>query len=198
MTTLVDRFLRSKVGQDFQNQEAAALLARRKELVAEIKHLTAEHEASLPALIESEEKAVARLEKAREALKPLEAAVREAALARIRASNSVDSARGPLEGELRASASPLIDGFVEEMRTLVESVRRESPSSPPLRPGVFGGVDPNDVKAVDERNQAHAARLARIRQARDTAPTLKLLALTPAELDAQLADLRATTTAKGK
>jgi len=189
MTILVDRFLRSKVGKEFEQQDAAELLGRRKALVTQIADLEAKHLAALPGLVDKEAAAAAKVQKAEEALEGIRAAHREVVLARMQVSNTYDSARGPLEGELRSTASPLIDRFVGEMRILFETVRRESPSSPPLRP--FAAFpDPDDAKAADERNRQQVARLARIRQARDTAPTLKLEALTPTELAERLDALR--------
>jgi len=197
MTSLVDRFLRSKVGKEFEQQDAAELLERRRFLVGEIARLTSEHEAELPALVKAEEQALTKVRASEDTLRAIQATHNAASLARVTRANHYDSQVGPLEGELRASASPLIDGFLEECRGLYEQVRRQESVSPNLRPNA-SFPHPDDVKAANARNEAQVARLARIRQARDAAPGLKLLALTPAELDARLAELRQTTTAEGK
>jgi hypothetical protein len=83
----------------------------------------------------------------------------------------------------------VIDAFVEECRGLFERVRRVESTSPNLRPHA-AFPHPDDVKAADEINRRQAARLARIRQARDMAPALKLEALSAEELDARLDTMR--------
>jgi len=196
--TFIERLEASGVGREILEKEQAETLARRRQLVKELAKITAEHEAALPALIESEEKAAAKVRRAEEAFEAAQASHRAALYARVTAANSLESARGPLVGELLASAPREIDAFIAEMRDLFEKTRRLEISSPPMRPGVFGGIDPDDVAAADAAYQNLTSRLARIRSAIPEAEALKLEALDSKELAERLDGLRQTTTAEGK
>jgi hypothetical protein len=197
MATLLERLEKSDLGQQLLADEQAGLLAHRGQLVREIADLEAAHLAALPTLQEAAAKAAAKLERAREALKPLEVAAGEAALARMSAANTFDSRRAPLEGELRSTASPTIDAFIKELGSLHERVRKEEPSSPSLRP--FAAFpDPDDARRADEANARWTGRVARIRSAIAMAQDLKMLALSADELDARLGELRQSVSARGR
>jgi len=197
MATLVERLMASRIGKDFVEEEAAELLERRRFLVGEIARLVASHEAELPGLVKAEEQTLAKVRASEDALRAVQVTHNAAVVARMTRANHFDSATGPLVGELRASASPTIDAFIKELHNLHERMRKQEPSSPPLRP--FSAFpDPADAKAADERNKQWTNRLARIRAAIPEAEALKLEALDSKELEARLASLRHSVGEEGK
>lgn len=190
---LLERLAKTTLGQQLLAEEATEILAHRKELAAEIKRLTAELEAKLPALQDAEAKALAAVERAREKLRAVQEAHGQAVNARTHLCNSHDMRRTQLESELYQTAPPAIAQFRGQMQDLWDSLRR----------GHFQVTEPRQdalgrTIAADGPNpyEQQAKRMRAVQQAMREAEGLMLQALSEDELAERLEALRASTGAR--
>ena len=186
--------------QEEQEEDAAEILAHRRELVTELQRLQAEQLAALVPLLKAEEQAKAKLDKAADALQAAHDAYMGAMSAHMGCSNHYGHKLAKLERDLLASAPPEISAFVAEMRALAERIGKA-----PLADAAGRELQPIDYRrcSIAERTQQEQAlrdadsrrqnRLGCIRQAIAAADALKLRALDAATLTDRLDVLRRST-----
>ena len=160
----------SRAFKDAAAEHSAALIQQRQGMVDQLAKLEADAEVEFPKLTADIEKAVAAAKKAEEALKVAKQKVAAAAAKRTSASQVAASTKLELETALAASASPLIDAFIAEMRDDEYQTRKSISGFSQTETNQVTGVTRHRVYSNAESLQA---RIAAINAAIETANQLK-------------------------
>ena len=168
-------FKMSPAGEKLQRETVERHESERRVLATEIAELTKRHQAESPKLVTRERKAKEAYESALEALKKAEGLYQRAHAVVSSASSVYSSKVGQLEQQLRASADPAIDKFIEELRTTLNAERRRGADSEERGSGMFHRLTGNPISEVYSNQRTFSARLAGLREAIDhQVPALKL------------------------
>ncbi len=193
VSSLLDRIAGTKAGEDALEELQAAAdaerLTARRRLAEELAALKAERATPTPAADEAERTAQALFNTLSAQLADAAAKLRIARGNRINRDARLDRKIGRLECELRKTAPPMIDAFVQEMNAAHNATREMQADSSE----VFSGKrDANGNKVMEAWSSLPAIRrrLDAINKARRAAEDLKLEALDALELEAELATLR--------
>ena len=159
--TVLNRIMKSPLGQKIRQEVATEDLAERQALVDKITAIDAQQALELPPLLEAAEKTEAKVETARATLKKTIQAHAAAVEAQRGRAHELEAQENRLRHELRASADPEIDDFLSELRDYQDELSQAVTSST-VR-GQDGVTTFSSNKAsVDARREAlrHARRLA--------------------------------------
>jgi hypothetical protein len=118
-------FRETAMGQRLLEKQAKKRATERRVMVKELVAVHQCQETELPPLRKAAEAARAKLEKAEAARKRAGEDCARAHQAVSTRSHTLDRDVARLEHELRATADPAIEAFVEEMRELLDATRRE-------------------------------------------------------------------------
>jgi hypothetical protein len=185
----IERFLLSPVGQEMAAHAEEKRLARRKELAAEVDHLTAEAEKRGPELQAAIERAEAARRKAQEALREKDRALGAARRAHVEAGNRLEYEFGVRRRELEETASPRIQEFIDRVQAAVDSARNTRLLE---HPGRLNAVSERRTATVHPDPLNLSAYLGALRAAARAAEALKLEPLSEDEVGEALEAIRAT------
>ena len=114
--TVLNRIMKSPLGQKIRQEVATEDLAERQALVDQITALDSQQARELPSLLEAAEKTEAKVETERANLKRTIQAHAGAVEAQRGRAHELEGQKNRLRHELRASAGPEIDDFLSELR----------------------------------------------------------------------------------
>jgi hypothetical protein len=191
MATLLERFARSAVAQQFEADEAAAVVAQRRAAVAELARIEAERLATLPPLREAEAMASDEVTRAQQALLLAQQRRTAAARAVFAESMRLDQCRDRQHKALRLLTPESIQVLVDELLELDRTVCR-IPITPEavVDNSIFGGGPDSAYRALLLAQAARATYLTTIRTQRVAAEALALTALDGDDLRLALAEIR--------
>lgn len=184
---LLQALRKSPVAEAATAQHAVQIAAERKQLDQALADLDRRAGVELPKLRAEQDRAVVELKAARARVTELEAKINASTIAA--ASFEFDNRRAAIEAKLKASASPLIGVFLEEMRDEAEQLQRTpvTTDSTLVRNAITGrsqGSTRSNIVAI-------VVRIHAVRCARAAAEEMHLLA-DQSEIVGKLAALRAT------
>lgn len=184
--TLPSWFLGTKAGKAAQAEAEDQLQDERHWIVSEITRIRSESDTELKELDRARDAAVAELHEAAKRHRAAKLASELAENAPVSIRISRDHQIAALQQQLRLSADPLINEFVDSMRALWEKTRHRDFERVDYGPELLGKSRPsvNNQKSI-------VARMASIREVLLEAEAMKVL-VDDVDVPARLDELRAT------
>jgi hypothetical protein len=195
---ILERLLKSPIGQQAAKEVAEQQLAERKKLVAQLTALRGRIAQEIVPAVKAYDAAVKTAEDAHRAFLAAAAEAQQLWRAKAGIANEIDLERSKLEVDLRATADPAIDEFLESLYRDMDRIREAGIRTFAKATGNFYTISGKpETECFSNEESVRAALDARLK-ALELANDLKLEALTPAELQERIATIRAGLPAVGE